>query len=145
MPLWAGFHSLWRSYIILGALPCFLVQQAHLILFPLKPHNQLFLQGALVPFSGEWMVLQVKLWTCCCWDVAASGPFQWAEAADVCTHITIFISIYHHIPKIMSLHQYLQFQSDTPGFILVFSLFIRNSFLQQRKLWFLTIPNIFTN
>lgn len=85
--------AFWRSYIILAALPCFLVQQAHLILLLLKPHNQHFLQGALVPFSGEWMVLQVKLWTRCCWDVAASGPFQWAEAADVCTHISIFISV----------------------------------------------------
>lgn len=47
--------SFWPNHLILWALPCFWVQEAHLVLFLPWPCNRLFLQGALVVLpGGEW-------------------------------------------------------------------------------------------
>lgn len=87
--------ALWPSHSILWALPCFLAQLAHLILFLHQPYNQLLLHGALALCRGEWcyksssehQAVPLPL------AVAASRPFQWTEPGNTCTHTTIFISV----------------------------------------------------
>lgn len=107
--------AFWPSHLILWALPYFLAQEAHLVLFLLQAYNRLFLQGALVLFSGEW-----------CYNsssehqtfprllaTAASRLPQWTEeGTSVYTHNHIYFCNFLYIPKTMGSHHYLQFQSD---------------------------------
>lgn len=68
------------------------------------------------------------------WGAAASRPLRGTEPGNACAYMTESVSVSTYV------HHHLLLQSDTSGFILVFSFSLFVSLLQKRETWFSPFP-----
>lgn len=98
--------------------------QAHRVLSLPPFWKWLFLQVSLIPFSGEWYLEKNQAL-----GIVAPRSCDWTKLGNIYnsftllyTYLYLFLCLYTR--KTRSSHRYIQLQSGTTGFILVFSLSI---------------------
>lgn len=111
--------------------------QAHLVLSLPPSWKGPFLQESLIPFCGEWYLEKNQAL-----GIVAPRSCDWTKLGN--TYIYIILSLFYTHPstyfyvclytcKTRSSHRYIQLQSGTTGFILVFSLSVSITSLSNRN------------